>query len=42
VMESDARKMRGHRPFVMCNLKDGTGLAEITAFIEREGLLQNA
>ncbi len=42
VMESDARKMRGHRPFVMCNLKDGTGLAEIAAFIEQEGLLQNA
>jgi urease accessory protein len=42
VMESDAKKMRGHRPFVMCNLKDGIGLAEITAFIEREGLLQNA
>ena len=39
VMESDARKMRGHRPFVMCNLKDGTGLAEIAAFIEQEGLL---
>jgi urease accessory protein len=38
-MESDARKMRGHRPFVMCNLKDGTGLAEIAAFIEQEGLL---
>jgi urease accessory protein len=42
VMESDAKKMRGNRPFVMCNLKDGIGLAEITAFIEREGLLQNA
>jgi urease accessory protein len=42
IMESDAKKMRGPRPFVMCNLKDGTGLAEITAFIEREGLLQNA
>src|SRR6201997_957634 len=40
VMESDARKMRGGRPFVMCNLKDGTGLDEIIAFIEREGLLQ--
>jgi urease accessory protein len=41
VMESDARKMRGERPFVMCNLKEGFGLAEITAFIEREGLLQS-
>jgi urease accessory protein len=41
VMERDARKMRGDRPFVMCNLKDGFGLPEITAFIERAGMLQN-
>jgi len=41
VMERDARKMRGDRPFVMCNLKDGFGLAEITAFIERAGMLQS-
>jgi urease accessory protein len=40
VMESDAKKMRGERPFVMCNLKEGIGLAEISAFIEREGLLE--
>jgi hypothetical protein len=26
---------------VMCNLKDGFGLAEITAFIERAGMLQS-
>jgi urease accessory protein len=39
VMESDARKMRCERPFVMCDLKKATGLAEITRFIEREGLL---
>jgi urease accessory protein len=41
VMESDAKKMRGERPFVMCNLKEGIGLAEISAFIEREGLLED-
>jgi len=41
VMESDAKKMRGERPFVMCNLKEGIGLAEISAFIEREGLLKD-
>jgi urease accessory protein len=40
VMERDTRKMRGDRPFVMCNLKDSFGLAEITAFIERAGMLQ--
>ncbi|TCT02295.1 urease accessory protein UreG [Paralcaligenes ureilyticus] len=39
VMEEDTRRMRGERPFVMCNLKDGTGLANVIAFIEREGLL---
>jgi urease accessory protein len=40
IMESDSRKMRGNRPFVMCNLKEKIGLREIAAFIEREGLLQ--
>jgi len=40
VMKSDAKKMRGDRPFVLCDLKEGIGLAEIAAFIEREGLLQ--
>jgi urease accessory protein len=40
VMESDSKKMRGTRPFVMCNLKEKIGLREITAFIEQEGLLQ--
>jgi urease accessory protein len=39
VMESDAQKMRGERPFVMCNLRAGVGLAEIVSFIERQGLL---
>jgi urease accessory protein len=41
VMESDARKMRGKRPFVLCNLKEGIGLAEVAAFIEREGMLRS-
>src|ERR1700724_1737774 len=41
VMESDARKMRGKRPFILCNLKERIGLAEVAAFIEREGLLQS-
>jgi len=42
VMERDARKMRGDRPFVFANLKDGTGLAEIIGLIEREGGLERA
>ena len=39
VMDRDARKMRGERPFVFTNLKTGQGLAPIISFIEREGLL---
>ncbi len=39
VMERDAKKMRGGRPFVFSNLKTGQGLDFIVRFIEREGLL---
>jgi urease accessory protein len=39
VMEHDARKMRGERPFVFTNLKTGQGLDQVTAFIERQGML---
>ncbi len=39
VMERDARKMRGTRPFVFSNLKTGQGLEAIIGFIEKEGLL---
>ncbi len=39
VMERDARKMRGERPFVFSNMKTGLGLDRIIAFIEREGML---
>ena len=39
VMDRDARRMRGERPFVFSNMKTGQGLSEIIAFIEREGLL---
>jgi len=37
VVERDARKMRGERPFVFSNIRAGTGVAEIAAFIERQG-----
>jgi urease accessory protein len=40
VMERDARKMRGDRPFVFTNLKTGEGLDEVIGFIEREGMLR--
>ena len=37
VMERDAKRMRGERPFVFANMKIGLGLAEIAGFIERRG-----
>jgi urease accessory protein len=37
VMDRDARKMRGERPFVFANVRAGRGVAEIAAFIERAG-----
>ena len=39
VMDRDARKMRGDKPFVFSNLKTGTGLEQIIRFIEQEGML---
>ncbi|PKO57464.1 MAG: urease accessory protein UreG, partial [Betaproteobacteria bacterium HGW-Betaproteobacteria-19] len=41
VMDHDSRKMRGERPFIFSNLKTGHGLADIIAFVERQGLLQS-
>ena len=37
VMDRDARKMRGDRPFVFSNLKAGDGVATITDFIVETG-----
>ena len=42
VMDRDARKMRGARPFVFSNMKTGQGLEDIIRFIEREGMLKAA
>ena len=39
VMDTDARRMRGGRPFVFTNLKTGHGLSTIAEFIEKNGLL---
>ena len=40
VMDRDARKMRGERPFQFSNLKTGQGLDEIVRFIEQQGMLR--
>jgi len=40
VMERDARRMRGERPFVFSNLKTGQGLGRIIDFIIGQGLLE--
>ena len=37
VMDRDARKMRGVRPFVFTNLRSGTGLDAIVDFVVRRG-----
>ncbi len=42
VMDRDAKKMRGERPFVFSNMKTGQGLEAIIAFIERQGMLAHA
>ena len=39
VMQRDARRMRGERPFVFTDLKSGKGLGEVIDFVRREGLL---
>ena len=40
VMDRDARRMRGDRPFVFTNLKTGQGLAAVVEFIVHKGMLQ--
>ena len=37
VMDRDAKKMRGARPFVFTNLKTGTGVDTIARFVEQQG-----
>jgi urease accessory protein len=37
VMERDARRMRGERPFLFLRARANEGIAEVAAFVEREG-----
>lgn len=39
VMDRDAKKMRGTRPFVFTNLKTGIGLKDVSDFIVEQGML---
>jgi len=39
VMDRDAKKMRGERPFFFSNLKNDTGLEQIASFIIDQGIL---
>ena len=42
VMDRDAKKMRGERPFIFSNLKNGTGVQNIIDFIVEKGMLENS
>lgn len=40
VMDRDARKMRGDKPFLFTSLRSGDSVREVVRFIVREGLLE--
>ena len=42
VMDRDAKKMRGERPFIFTNIKTGQGVAPIASFIEETGGLDTS
>lgn len=42
VMDRDARKMRGDKPFVFSNLKSGDGLSSIVGYIVDHGMLEDS
>lgn len=42
VMDRDARRMRGERPFVFTDLRGGAGLPDVVDWIEREVLFEAA
>jgi urease accessory protein len=37
LLEEDTRRARGDRPYVMAQLRHGRGIAEVVAFLQREG-----
>ena len=40
-MTHDSKLMRGERPFVFTNLKDGTGLQDVIGWIQHELLYES-
>jgi urease accessory protein len=40
IMERDAKRMRGARPFVFTNIRGGIGVDEVASFIEAKGGLE--
>lgn len=42
IMEEDTRRMRGQRPYVFSNIRDGVGVDAIAKFIEQAGGLSAA
>ncbi len=41
VMDRDARRMRGDRPFLFTNLKTGEGLDAVIQFVLKQGMLES-
>ena len=37
LLESDTKTARGHRPYVLAQLRNGKGIEAVVAFLEREG-----
>jgi urease accessory protein len=42
IMEEDTKRMRGQRPYVFSNIRDGVGVDAIAKFIEQAGGLSSA
>ena len=42
IMDQDAKRMRGERPFVFTNLKQREGLETVQNFIIQEGMLNES
>ena len=41
VMDRDARRMRGDRPFLFTNIREGSGLDDVIAWIEHDVLMRD-